>query len=74
MDLIPITKIRIDKNKWLSTLIKYETDIYNNDITNDITEMILQWILEKDDLIIISDPSDIKASLLIKLLPYQKTR
>lgn len=72
MDLIPITKMLIEKDKWLSRPIKYENDIYNNDIINDISDMILQWILEKDDLIIISDPSDIKKELIAKLLPYQK--
>ena len=45
---------------------------YNINIINDISDMILQWILEKDDLIIISDPSDIKKELIAKLLPYQK--
>ena len=29
MDPIPITKIKISKDKWLNTLIKYEKDYYN---------------------------------------------
>lgn len=59
----------IDKDKWLSKKIKYETDIINNDIINDITDLIIEWILDKDDLEIISTPEDIKQSLIMKLLP-----
>ena len=69
MDLIPITQMLIDKDKWLSKKIKYETDIINNDIINDITDLIIEWILDKDDLEIISTPEDIKQSLIMKLLP-----
>ena len=71
MDLIPITKMLIDKDKWLSTPIKYETEVSYNDIINDISDMILQWILKKDDLHIFSDPIEIKLALIAKLLPYK---
>lgn len=69
MDLIPITQMFINKDKWLSKKIKYETDIVNNDIINDIMELIIEWILDKDDLEITSTPEDIKQSLIMKLLP-----
>ena len=69
MDLIPITKMIIDKDKWLSKKIKYEENIVTNDIINDISEMIIQWILEKEDLIITSDQEDMKQDLIMKLLP-----
>lgn len=59
----------INKDKWLSKKIKYETDIVNNDIINDIMELIIEWILDKDDLEITSTPEDIKQSLIMKLLP-----
>lgn len=69
MDLIPITQMLINKDKWLSQKIKYETDIVNNDIINDIMDLIIKWILDKDDLEITSTPEDIKHSLIMKLLP-----
>tara|TARA_B100001248_G_C26980352_1_gene274302 strand:+ start:281 stop:496 length:216 start_codon:yes stop_codon:yes gene_type:complete len=69
MDLIPITQMLIDKDKWLSKKIKYEEDIATNDIINDIIDMIIKWILEKDDLIITSDTGDIKQDIIMKLLP-----
>ena len=71
MDLIPITQMLIDKDKWLSKKIKYEEDIATNDIINDIIDMIIKWILEKDDLIITSDTGDIKQDIIMKLLPKQ---
>ena len=71
MDLIPITKMIIDKDKWLSKKIKYEENIVTNDIINDINDMIIQWILEKEDLNITSDPEDMKQDLIMKLLPKE---
>lgn len=72
MDLIPITQMLIDKDKWLSKKIKYEEDIYYNDIVNDINEMIINWILKQDDLEIITDPESIKNDLIKILLPFVK--
>ena len=62
----------IDKDKWLSKKIKYEEDIYYNDIVNDINEMIINWILKQDDLEIITDPESIKNDLIKILLPFVK--
>ena len=72
MDLIPITQMFIDKEKWLSKKIKYEEDIYYNDIINDINEMIINWILKQDDLEIITDSESIKNDLIKILLPFVK--
>ena len=62
----------IDKDKWLSKKIKYEEDIYYNDIINDINEMIINWILKQDDLEIITDSESIKNDLIKILLPFVK--
>ena len=72
MDLIPITKMMIDKDKWLSKKIKYEEDLYYNDIMNDINDIIIQWILKHNDLEIITDPESIKNDLIKILLPPVK--
>lgn len=72
MDLIPITQFLIDRDKWLSKKIKYEKDIYYNDIINDINEMIINWILKQDDLEIITDAESIKNDLIKILLPLVK--
>ena len=72
MDLIPITKIKMKTNKWLQTNIKYEEELYYNDIVNDMNDMIIQWILHQDDLEIITEPDTIKKDLIKILLPYVK--
>ena len=72
MDLIPITQMIINKDKWLSKKIKYEDDIYYNDIINDISDIIIQWINEKDDLEITSDSQQLKDDLIHLLLPFVK--
>jgi hypothetical protein len=72
MDLIPITKMIINKDKWLSKNIKYEDNICNDDIVNDIVDILINWIHQKDDLEIISDPGKIKNDLIQSLLPFVK--
>jgi len=72
MDLIPITKMIINKDKWLSKKIKYENDIYYNDIVNDIVDILINWIHQKDDLEITGDPQQIKNELIQSLLPFVK--
>ena len=44
MDFIPVTKIKIDKTRWLNTKIKYELNTSNEDILNDMCENVLAWI------------------------------
>lgn len=53
--LIPITKLKMNKNKWLNTLIQYENDMYIKDVIEIMCQKTYQWILSKDDLTIITD-------------------
>lgn len=48
--LIPITKLKISKEKWLNTPIKYDKDMYIKDIIQQMAENTYQWILLKEDL------------------------
>ena len=54
-NLIPITKLKINKDKWLNTSIRYENDMYIKDIIEIMCQKTYQWILSKDDLTIITD-------------------
>ena len=54
-NLIPITKVKISKEKWLQTPIKYEMDYYLKDILLLLSNKTYQWILSKEDLKIIKD-------------------
>ena len=55
LDLIPITQIKIDKNKWLNSKIKYETDVTIEDLLNDVYENILDWLYNLNEYILITD-------------------
>lgn len=55
LDLIPITQIKIDKNKWLNSKIKYETDVTIEDLLNNVYENILDWLYNLNEYILITD-------------------
>ena len=54
-NLIPITKLKMNKDKWLNTLIQYEEDYTIKDVIEIMCQKTYQWILSKDDLTIITD-------------------
>lgn len=55
LDLIPITEIKIDKNKWLNSKIKYETDVTIEDLLNDMYKNIIGWLYNLNEYILITD-------------------
>jgi len=55
MDLVPITKIKIKKEKWLNTPIKYEENLYIRDILKLMCNKHYKWMKSKMDFDIIID-------------------
>ena len=55
MDLIPITKLKIPKDKWLNTPIQYEEDLFIKDIVEILSQKTYHWIVSKDDIEVIQD-------------------
>tara|TARA_B110000858_G_C17450355_1_gene313886 strand:+ start:178 stop:399 length:222 start_codon:yes stop_codon:yes gene_type:complete len=55
MDLIPITKIKIKKEKWLQQKIKYEEDLVIDDVLNIMCKKILSKIFTMNDYYLIID-------------------
>ena len=53
--LIPITQLKIDKHRWLTTPIQYEEDYTIKDVIEIMCQKTYQWILSKDDLTTITD-------------------
>lgn len=72
MDLRPITKIKISKEKWLNTKIKYEEDLYIRNILEDMCIKTYKWVNSKDDFNVITDYDSFKSEF-INLL-YDKYR
>ena len=44
MDLVPITKIKISKDRWLNTPIQYEDDLFIRDIVDILCTKVYNWI------------------------------
>ncbi|MBU79123.1 MAG: hypothetical protein CMD29_03230 [Flavobacteriales bacterium] len=55
MDLIPKTKLKISKDKWLTTRIKYENDVYTRDIIELMCNKIYNWIHSQSEFELIID-------------------
>ena len=47
---IPITKIKIPFDEWLTIPIKYDDNFFLKDILLEISQKTYQWMLEQDDL------------------------
>lgn len=67
---IPIAKIKMNKEKWLSTKIKYDDKLLYNDIMYDISHIIHEWILDKDDLILREEYSVLQQHIINLYLPF----
>ena len=55
MDLIPITKMKINKEKWLQKKIKYEDDLTIKDIFKIMSRKNYLWLESKEDITILID-------------------
>ena len=54
MNLIPILNLKISKEKWKHTKLKYDNSTYQ-DVLNDICYYIYNWLIIQNDLYIITD-------------------
>ena len=60
MDPIPITKMKIIKERLLNTKIKYENDIYIRDILDMMCNKVYNWIHSNPDINLIMDYESFK--------------
>lgn len=63
-DLIPITKLKISKEKWLETQIKYDENLLVKDIVDMMSEKTFHWIQSKSDLQLIVDQDSFKEEFI----------
>ena len=63
-DLIPITKIKITKEKWLNSPVKYDEDTYVKDIIEEMAYKSYEWIHKKNDLDVVSDYDSFKNNFI----------
>lgn len=64
INLVPITKIKIPKERWLNQKIKYETDITVKDILEDMAYKSYGWIDDKNDLENVQDYDSFKTDFI----------
>ena len=62
--LIPITKIKVTKEKWLNTPIKYDDELNIKDIIEQMSLRTYEWIKKKPDLEYISDYDSFKKDFI----------
>ena len=60
MDLIPIAKYKIEKDKWLNTPIKYEKEYFVKDVIEIICQKTYSLMNLKDDFEVITDYESFK--------------
>lgn len=54
-NLVPITKNKLSKEKWLNQPIKYETDCNYLTIIDENFQILYQWIDETPDISLVTD-------------------
>ena len=69
--LIPITKMKISKERWLSTKVKYEENLTVKDILEDMSTKTYNWILSQDDLSINQDYDSFKNDFIHLMYDYE---
>lgn len=61
---LPITKMKVSKDRWLMTKIKYEEDLTILDILEDMMNKTYEWINDKNDLEHVSDYDSFKNNFI----------
>lgn len=64
LSLIPITKIKISKENWLELPIKYDDELKVKDIIEEMCERTYSWVMNKDDLEVVTDYDSFKEDFI----------
>ena len=64
MDLIPITKIKIEKQKWLETKIKYEENKNIKEVLEEMSFNIYKWLYNQEEFNTIVDYETFKNNFI----------
>lgn len=69
---LPITKIKMSKDRWLNTKVKYEENLTLKDILEDMTDKTYEWLSDKDDLALVTDYDSFKNDFIQLMYDYEK--
>ena len=68
---LPITKIPVSIDKWLNTNVKYEENLTLKDILEDMNDKTYEWIVNKDDLALVTDYDSFKNDFIHLMYDYE---
>ena len=68
--LVPITKMRVSIDKWLNTKVRYEENLTIKDVLEDMSTKIYEWIIDKDDLALVTDYDSFKNDFISLMYDY----
>ena len=69
---LPITKMRIPIDRWLNQKVKYEDELTIKDILEDMSTKTYEWIIDKDDLSLVTDYDSFKNDFIHLMYDYNK--
>jgi len=69
--LVPITKVKMSKDRWLNTKVKYEENLTLKDILEDMTDKTYEWLSDKDDLALVTDYDSFKNDFISLMYNYE---
>lgn len=68
---LPITKMSIPLDRWLNTKVKYEENLTIKDILEDMSTKTYEWIIDKDDLALVTDYDSFKNDFIHLMYDYE---
>ena len=69
--LVPITKMKIPIDRWLTQKVKYEENLTVKDILEDMSTKTYEWIIDKDDLALVTDYDSFKNDFIHLMYNYE---
>lgn len=69
--LVPITKVKMSKDRWLNTKVKYEDELTVKDILEDMADKTYEWLSDKDDLSLVTDYDSFKNDFISLMYDYE---
>ena len=58
-------------DKWLNTKVKYEENLTIKDILEDMNDKTYEWIIDKDDLALVTDYDSFKNDFIHLMYDYE---
>jgi len=68
---LPITRMKIPKDRWLNQKVKYEENLTLKNILEDMNDKTYEWILSQNDLSLITDYDSYKEDFINLMYNYE---